>query len=104
MRDVAPLSLPIGTIIGEATGAASNDLAIPNNRNGSKAKRVAISVTAAAYVKLGISTDTVSETDGFVLNPGDGWIVLDCHSSVHTSVLHLQVTAAGRISIAAVEY
>ncbi|MDP3677309.1 MAG: hypothetical protein Q8R44_19790, partial [Novosphingobium sp.] len=92
MREVAPLAINLGTIIAEATGASSNDLAIPNDSSGNKAKRVAISIaTAAAYIMLGISTDTVTTTNGFVLNPGDGWVILNCAGSTQTSVIHLQV-------------
>ncbi|MDP3677310.1 MAG: hypothetical protein Q8R44_19795 [Novosphingobium sp.] len=103
MRMVAPFALTLGTIIGEATGGSSDNLAIPNDASGNKAKRIWVNVTSAAYILPTTASGSVTSTTGMVLSPGDGGIILEVASSTFVSIAHLQVAAAGRISIASVE-
>ncbi len=95
--DVIKLSAAGATI---TTGAASASIAIPNDSTGTRAKRVVVAATVAAYCRPGASTITAAAGD-LLLVPGDHH-VLDVGG--HTHIAGIQVSAAGVIAVTPVEF
>lgn len=96
--------LHLGTAISAATGASSVATAIPNNAVAAKARVVLVRVEiAAAFIRPTTSGGTVDNTNGTLVGPGDGGLLLHVAGSDVTHIAHIQQAAAGRISITSIE-
>lgn len=96
--NTVPIKLSPGT--GAATGGTSVATEIPNASGGNKAEVVAVNVSVAAYVLPVQSGGSVTNTTGMIVNVGNP-VILDVKG--YFAIAHLQVAAAGRISITPVE-
>ena len=84
---------------GATTGAASATIAIPNDSSGIRARSVMVSVQGATYVMAGNSSVTAT-TSSVIVNAGEP-LELDVLGQTH--IAHLQLTAAQRITVNAIE-
>lgn len=89
-----PMQLSAG--VGADTGAASVATALPNDANGTLARRVRVSVSVAAYVLPCLVGGAVTNATGTIVNPETP---LDLFVGGVTHIAHLQVASAGRITI-----
>lgn len=81
------------------TGAASVSVTLPTTTNGTPAKWVRVSSTAAAYVKLGAAAVAAVAGDVMV-QPGDS---IQLNVSGATTIAALQVTATGTVQVSPCE-
>lgn len=81
------------------TGAASANVAIPNDTSGSRARYVRILADGNAYIRPG-SSAVVATVNDFYLNPNEG-VVLNVLG--HTHIAYLQQTVGARINITPLE-
>lgn len=99
MRSMQPIKISSGA--GEATGASSDVLAIPNASGGNVAEIVAVSVSAAAYILPCLSSGSVSNATGMLVNPEMCPVILNVKG--HTHIAHIRLTSDGVITISPVE-
>lgn len=94
------MSLQINaTGINVAISGTSNGSALPNDSSGQLPDYVRISVSAAAYVRLGADAQTAVSTD-MMVHPAESVIV---PTLGRTHIAGLQVTAAGVMQVSPVE-
>lgn len=84
-----------------ATGAASANVAIPNNSSGQKARAVRILATADCYVRMGLSGVTAAAGDMFIGAGPAGREILHVLGATHIAAI--QVAAAGTLNIVPLE-
>lgn len=84
-----------------ATGAASANVAIPNNASGQKARFVRVYATADCYVRAGIAGVTAAAGDLYIGAGAAGREILNCHGASHIAAI--QVAAAGTLNIVPLE-
>jgi len=80
-----------------AIGAATGNLAIPNNASGQKARFVRVYCTSAAYIAQGTSVVTATTTDMPVDAGSAGSVILNCNGATHVACL--QQSAAGTMTL-----
>ncbi len=96
--DGAPLSInTVGTTI--TTSGTSASATIPNDSAGNVPRYIRISATAAAYVKLGVSSATATTND-ILVQPADSFILAvgNC-----TKIAAIQDSAAGKVNVVALD-
>lgn len=89
-----------GTVVGEDIDGSSDTLTLPTGAGGNTAEWVLVTVSGAAYVLPVASGGSVSSTTGIILGAG-GSILLNVKG--YAAIAHLQVTAAGQITVAPVD-
>lgn len=90
--------LAAGTTV--TTGAASASVTIPNTLAGSIPRFVRVAATTESYIRLGIA-GVVATTNDLLVQPADS-IILAVPNGI-TTIAYIQGTAAGKVSIAALE-
>ena len=94
---MAPLKMDSADGTGDDIDGSSDSVTIPNDASGVKAKFVPVSVSEDAYILAGPSGDTITTSNGIILTPESGGIVLDVTGYV--KIYYMQVSGAGRICI-----
>jgi hypothetical protein len=84
----------VGTTI--TTSGTSASATIPNDASGNIPRYVRVSATAAAYVKIGVSSATATTND-ILVQPADA-IILEIPSGV-TKIAAIQDSAAGKVNV-----
>lgn len=95
---MGPLSIvKAGTAI--TTSGTSASAALPVNAAGNPPVFVRVAATAAAYVRLGVSSATAVAGD-ILVQPGDA-VILQTSGSTHIAAI--QVTSAGVVQVSPME-
>tara|TARA_Y100000310_G_scaffold345726_1_gene468881 strand:- start:3209 stop:3496 length:288 start_codon:yes stop_codon:yes gene_type:complete len=89
----------LNTGTGATTGAASAQIAIPNDSTGNAARTVAVAVSGTTYVQPGSSA--VTATTGSMIATIGKPLILDVMGLTH--IAHLELTAAQRITVTPLE-
>jgi hypothetical protein len=81
------------------SGAASAEVAIPNNTDGATARYVRIAATGTCHVKP-VATGTAATTNDILVGPGDA-VFLNVQGFTH--IAYIQQAAASKLVITPVE-
>lgn len=91
-----------GTTI--TTGAASANAAVPNAGDGTPARYVRVSATAACYVRLGKDNTVTASNTGILVQPADAVILMvPVQSSGTPYIAAIQESAAGKCNVVPLE-
>ena len=82
------------------TGAASANVAIPNNSAGQRARLIRVHATVAAYVRLGPTSGVTAVATDMIVDPASPVVL---HAIGHTHIAALQVAAAGVVNVTPLE-
>jgi uncharacterized cupin superfamily protein len=97
------MSLPGVTITAASvtitTSSSSAQHAIPNTSSGTAPKWLRLVSTQACYVVFGQSSSVQADNTGFIVQPGDAFIV----RNAGTNIAALQVTTGGVLNVSPLE-
>lgn len=84
-----------------AVGAASANVAVPNNSSGRKARYVRVYATSDCYIRQGLTGVTAAAGDTLIGAGGAGATVLHVLGSTHIAAI--QLSAGGTLNIVPLE-
>lgn len=94
---MAPIKMDTADGTGDNIDGSSDSVTIPNDASGVKAKFVHVSVSEDAYVLANAAGDTITTTNGIIVTPESGGIILDVTG--YAKIYYLQVSTGGRICV-----